>query len=339
MHSIKVGNKTLNLPILVPSISSFETQLNPVAALKLQITLREPISLVSAFDVHVIGKELSDLSEEFRKSGVLLLDSGGYEHSRIAQYAGPKSPTWDFKNFRAVCEKGIYDFAFSFDYFWCDFDPDETVSQYEARLLTGLSEHDFIPPEKLIPVLHLHARKNHNKRLTEDEILKLIQRIGSETRSPFIAIAERELGQGIVQRFQLAKKICRALPNVRADLGLHVLGCGNLLSFAFLATAGAWMADGLEWYRTFVAENFHLHHFQHEPIILPAKSNEVYNPMASLILSENLSYPLKAATLNLMSLQAFSHSFNASLKAKSVSKFVEKCFGGKAGDKLRELEA
>jgi hypothetical protein len=51
MGTITIGNRSFETPVLVPSVSSFETQLNPVDALRLQYTLREPISLVSAYDV------------------------------------------------------------------------------------------------------------------------------------------------------------------------------------------------------------------------------------------------------------------------------------------------
>jgi hypothetical protein len=305
MHSVSVENKSFNTPVLVPSISSFETQLDPLAALQLQYSLREPITLVSAYDVKRLGQNFEVLCKEFRKSGVLLLDSGGYEHSHAVRYAANRAPSWTFDDFKSICSLSLYDYVFSYDYFWCDNDnDDETADDFEFRLVSEIfTGHDFVPTEKLIPVLHLHAYKDDKRRLPEPQIMNIVLRVASECKSPFIAIPERELGDGLIERYQMAKKICVALAESNPDVGLHILGCGNLLSFAFFAVAGARMVDGLEWYRTFVADNFHLHHFQQEPVFSSA-SDGTYNPAADLILAQELPYRVKVATMNLMSLQS-----------------------------------
>jgi hypothetical protein len=338
VHSVSVENKSFNTPLLVPSISSFETQLNPIAALQLQYLLHEPVSLVSAYDIKRQGRSFEELCKEFRKSGVLLLDSGGYEHSHARRYSANAAPTWTFDDFKAVCALALYDYVFSFDYFWCDINENESASDFEARLLGEIfSSHDFAPPDKLIPVLHLHAHNDDNKKLSEAEILSLVTRIASECQSPFIAIPERELGDGLLARYRLTKTICDALARQGNEVGLHVLGCGNLLSFAYFAVAGVWMADGLEWYRTFVAEDFHLHHFQQEPVFASA-SGRTYNPAADLILAQELPYRVKVATMNLMSLQTFSSELAPRLQTKTVHELVTEMFGQKAGAELREVE-
>jgi hypothetical protein len=115
------------------------------------------------------------------------------------------------------------------------------------------------------------------------------------------------------------------------------LGCGNLLSFAYFAVAGAKLVDGLEWYRTFVADNFHLHHFQHEPVFTSARQG-TYNPTADLILAQDLPYRLKVATMNLVSLQTFSSKLLQKLQERTVHQLIAARFGEKAGAELRELE-
>jgi len=72
MHSVAVDNKSLNTPVLVPSVSSFETQLDPIAALQLQYSLREPVSLVSAYDLRRVGTDFENVCKEYQKTGVLL---------------------------------------------------------------------------------------------------------------------------------------------------------------------------------------------------------------------------------------------------------------------------
>jgi hypothetical protein len=338
MLSVAVENKSISTPSLVPSISSFETQLDPLPALQLQFSLREPVTLVSAYDVKRQGEKFVELCGEFRKSSVLLLDSGGYEHSHAIRYAANRAPSWTFDDFKAVCALPIYDYVFSYDYFWCEEDDNETAEDFELRLLGELfNGHSFVAPDKLIPVLHLHAYKDDKKRLSETQLLTLVARIASECKSPFIAIPERELGDGLLERHRLTKAICAALANDTPNVGLHVLGCGNLLSFAFLAVAGARMVDGLEWYRTFVADNFHLHHFQQEPVF-PSARKDTYNPVADLILTQEFPYRVKVATLNLMSLQTFSSELLPRLQERTVHELVTRFFGKMAGAELRERE-
>jgi hypothetical protein len=86
MGRISAGNKSLTLPAMVPSISSFETQLPIRDAIALQQILQEPISLVSAFDLREKSTDTEELCKKFRDTGILLLDSGGYEWSRIRKY-------------------------------------------------------------------------------------------------------------------------------------------------------------------------------------------------------------------------------------------------------------
>jgi hypothetical protein len=97
------------------------------------------------------------------------------------------------------------------------------------------------------------------------------------------------------------------------------------------------MVDGLEWYRTFVAENFHLHHFQHEPVFLSACAG-TYNPIADLILAQDLPYRLKVATMNLVSLQTFSSEVLQRLPTNTVHELITRVFGDRAGTALRGLE-
>jgi len=339
MHSIAVANKTLILPALVPSVSSFETQLRPIPALQLQQTLREPISLVSAYDIKNGREELINLCREYQRSAVLLLDSGGYEYSRIKRYAGEKAPPWTFEDFKTVCDLNLHDFVFSYDYFWRD-PPhqSESADDFELRLVGEIfQDHTFVCAEQLIPVLHLQTR-NGEERLSEADTLKLVARLASECRSPFIAIPERELGDGLLERFEFAKKICAKLAESNSKVFLHVLGCGNPLSFAFMCVAGAKMADGLEWCRTFAADNFHLHHFQQEPVFA-SQNGGIYNPTADLLLSMDVPYPIKVATRNLISLQNFMADVTHRLSTRTVYELVATEFGDRAGSALRANEA
>jgi hypothetical protein len=339
MRTVPVDNRSISIPALVPSISSFETQLPPFSALQLQHSLREPVSLVSAYDLRQDeGNVFADLCREFKKTSVLFLDSGGYEHSHAKRYSPNGAPTWTFDDFKTICGLALHDFVFSFDYFWRENGENETPAEFTARLQGEIFDrHDFIAANRLIPVLHLHANKDEKHRLSENEILDLVNTIAGQCHSPFIAIPERELGDGLLDKYRLVKKICDELARQSHDVGLHILGCGNLLSFAYFTVAGARLVDGLEWYRTFVADNFHLHHFQQEPIFISAREGS-YNPTADLILAQDLPYRLKVATMNLVSLQTFSSQLLQYLQEGKVHELIAERFGEKAGAKLRELE-
>jgi hypothetical protein len=118
MGTLTIENRSLETPVLVPSVSSFETQLPPIDALRLQYTLREPISLISAYDISLEQRELIRLCKEFRRHGVLLLDSGGYESARISRYVREnRQKRWNFSKYEQIASEDIYDFVFSFDYF------------------------------------------------------------------------------------------------------------------------------------------------------------------------------------------------------------------------------
>src|ERR1043166_966938 len=111
MSTITIGNRSFETPVLVPSVSSFETQLSPASALRLQRTLQEPISLVSAYDVWADRANLVPLCKEFRRSGILLLDSGGYESLRVSKYAREqRDERWSFSRYAEIASEDIYDF-------------------------------------------------------------------------------------------------------------------------------------------------------------------------------------------------------------------------------------
>jgi hypothetical protein len=180
-----------------------------------------------------------------QKTSVLLLDSGGYEHSHAVRYSNDGAPAWTFDDFRAVCGLALHDYVFRFDYFWCDQNDTETAQDFTARLLGELFDgHEFISVDRLIPVLHLHAHENEIKRLSEDEIVSLVEQVATACQSPFIAIPERELGDGLLARFRLAQRICDTLANQRNAIGLQswVVEICFPLPISRSLASGWWMA-------------------------------------------------------------------------------------------------
>lgn len=337
MPTITIGNRSFETPVLVPSVSSFETQLRPDVALRLQSALGEPISLVSAYDVWLDRANLVQISKEFRKRGVLLLDSGGYESSRISYYARDRQQDrWDFAKYSEIAREDIYDFVFGFDYF---LDQRESAADFTKRILNEFQGHTkFLDITKLIPVIHVQTI-DAQRRLTEKEIVELFKNIASRLKCRFLAIPERELGPGITVRAHLTRQIAAAIhASTSTECSLHILGCGNLLSFSLLAVAGAVMCDGLEWCRTLAAENFHLHHFQHKDIFVDP-GHYVGNPFAeSLVGGAELDYPTAVAVRNLFGFQSFTRTLHDRLGTRNVHEFVREHFGNLAGEAVQTLE-
>jgi hypothetical protein len=334
MTTITIGTRSFRAPIFVPSISSFETQLKPASALRLQYTLREPISLVSAYDV-ANDPELIKLCKAFREQGVLLLDSGGYESSRISRYStDPEGKRWNFEKYSEIASNDIYDYIFSFDYF-----PkrEEPVREFRERILKSFREHaDVLDIEKLIPVIHIQTKEG-DFRFNDGDAVDLFGYIAGQIECYFVSVPERELGQGIINRTNLARLISRRLR--QSDCHLHVLGCGNLLSLSLLTVAGVTMCDGLEWCRTFAATDFHLHHFQQKDLFADPNYYS-RNPVAEYIFKETqLDYQTQVAVRNLLSFQVFADDLQNRLEQFSINEFVRSCFGDVAGDAVRGLEA
>jgi len=139
MGTITIGRRSFETPVLIPSVSSFETQLQPIDALLLQYTMQEPISLVSAYDVWLKPKKLVPVCKKFRREGVLLLDSGGYESSHISYYAhSQRASGWTFSTYAKIAKLDIYDLIFSFDYF---LGRRETKNAFLKRIIREFRQH------------------------------------------------------------------------------------------------------------------------------------------------------------------------------------------------------
>lgn len=337
MSQTKVGNRPVATPCLVPSISSFETQLSPIDALRLQSFLKEPISLVSALDVQKEPPDFESLCSEYRKEGgILLLDSGGYEHSHIARYVGEDVLSWTNDDFIKICEKRFFDSVFSYDSFLDDLDKGESLSAFETRLVSQVvRQKEILRGIEVIPVIHVQSRDG-KKRLETSSIPEFVSRVAIECHPQFVALPERELGNGLLEKSRLVQAITANLARLAPEVSLHILGCGNFLSLAFLAAAGARMFDGLEWYRTLVGENYHLHHFQQMPVLAPPEK-QICNPLAELLLSENVPYRTRVAARNLVAGQTFLLELQTALEARTAHLLVDRYFGKMAGASLRDF--
>ena len=198
-------------------------------------------------------------------------------------------------------------------------------------------DHDFIAREALIPVLHLCAEKDSRSVFELEEFLGVVERVVTEFSPPYIAIPERELGFGLKARYRAAKQIVKTLQKCSTSTELHILGCGNPLTFAVLAGSGIAMADGLEWCRTLVGPNYHLFHFQHLDAV-PEPADMAYNPVAEVIraLSGEGAYLQLALARNLHAMQDFTAKVRLALQSGSYGQFLTQHFGPLAAEVLEQ---
>jgi hypothetical protein len=324
-----LGGREFRLPILVPSVSSFETPINLTGAISIQFALQEPISLVSAFDFHNEEAEFKGAATSFAKTGILLVDSGGYESQRIRRseryYKTEPKPAidWSERIFFDTLKSMNFHYAFSYDYHH----KRGNLDAYREVLFRGISQHLELVGTRVIPVIHSVDEPERGAKpiyLSDDQLIQLCLDVAKAFAPDFIAIPERELGHGVAGRARLAKRIVDELGR-KNQTRIHLLGCGNPLSSALFAAAGVSMVDGLEWCRTYFCDPMWLTHFQHEGVLPPA--DELLNPGAKQLLSGNPNYEDRVAVHNLLALQRFSIALSEALEADCLPAVIENAYG------------
>jgi hypothetical protein len=179
LGSAIIGGREFRLPILVPSISSFETPISLTGAVSIQFALQEPISLISAFDFHNEQEDFRSAVHSFAKSGALLVDSGGYESQRIrkSERYYPKdiqiNINWNEDLFFESLKCIEFSYAFSYDYYHTN----KNIDLYRTTLLNAINQHVDLFGTRIIPVIHAleESRPGVAKpaRLPDEELIRL----------------------------------------------------------------------------------------------------------------------------------------------------------------------
>lgn len=247
--AIEFESTSLSVPAFFPSISSVKTTLEPAQYVALLHSLRGviPFFLVSAFDLRGADEEVAKLLNDSISEGVtVLMDSGNYEI-----YWKSARQDWTQPAFHNVLARFPCTLAFSFD----EQTPPEDTDMYVALVAQRWREDQrFAGSRAVVPIVHGAS----------DALPSLCARIATETLTPMIAVAERRLGDGVIDRLRSVEAIRAALDSTGRYVGLHLLGTGNPLSIALYASCGADSFDGLEWCQTSVDhETALLHHLSH----------------------------------------------------------------------------
>lgn len=303
-ESMTVRGKSLRLPAFAFSLSSHETQVKPKDGMQLMELLQPNACLLSAYDQWKHYRRDSAFHKRVKSVRqtpcVVYLDSGNYEAYRKADRYSKKNPTgWQRDHFLEAARRLPADLVFSFD----NVGVDGTLQSVVRRIVSdfqrderSLTKCDF----DLCPIVHLPQSKRGTRPTDAPQMLS---QIAVELSPVMLAIPERELGDGLLERVRTVKAIRKELNSLGRYYPLHLLGTGNPLSMIALAAAGADSFDGLEWCRTMSDyENGYLFHFQHFEFFGAACLSRVKDPRVRAILEDGKApYSVKVSCFNIES--------------------------------------
>ena len=319
---INLRGKKVKLPCFVKSLSSHETQLDPEAGLTvLNLFPEVDALLVSAYDMYLPKdaskkkKKIHDLMcktlQKFEERDTLiLLDSGNYEKSR------KNDKTWIKRRFNSVLKNIPYTYAFCFDKLMPKPDPVENAIDVISRVE---GEHE----DFLIPILH--APENKNGVRNHDLLPDIFFEYATRKTSPFIAVPERELGEGICKKAETVTRIRQKLNTLGYYQPIHLLGTGNPLSILILAAAGVDLFDGLEWCRTVADRDtgFLFHHQHFEFFQSQSKDRARYQMVREEMLKTDTSLIFKMGLHNLDFYYEWMEDLQGEIQSGSVSEMIK----------------
>ena len=248
-----IAHTILPIPCFFPSVSSVKTNLPPVDYVELLATSYHPLFLVSAYDIaHCLSDDRPQLdaalSESKERGSVILMDSGNYE----SFWKNDKD--WQPDRFHEIAGSSHYHLCFCYDNQW----PPSTSESIAEDVVASVIRDQKYALETVAPIVHGDtALLADASRRTAEQLYPLL-----------LAVPERELGEGIVERTRTVKRIREALDTLEVYCPLHLLGTGNPLSIIAYSLAGADSFDGLEWCQTVVDhQTGRLLHFQQWDLI------------------------------------------------------------------------
>ena len=243
-----IAQTALPLPCFFPSVSSVKTNLMPVDYVELLDAAAHPLFLVSAYDILNCAASQrprfdAALARSKERGSVILLDSGNYEGFWKADQ------NWLPGEFHEIASATHHHLCFCYD----NQDPQGDSLSIAQDVVASVLRDQEQAIGTVAPIVHGAAA-----------LLPDAARIAAEELYPvLLAVPERALGDGIVERTRIVRNIREALSSLEVYCPLHLLGTGNPLSIIAYALAGADSFDGLEWCQTVVDHDTgRLLHFQ-----------------------------------------------------------------------------
>lgn len=302
MRELTVRGKKLRLPAFAFSLSSHETQVKPEEGVTLLRLLQPSAALVSAYDAWKYccrdKKFYSNIKSLRDSEAVLFLDSGNYEaYRKNDRYHKTRNPRgWRKDHFLKTAARLSPDLAFSFDTINPKGEPDRIAAHIAASFRAddrALRERDF----PLCPIIHLPSEY---KGTLAECAARIVSVVANALDPLMVAVPERELGDGLLERARTVRDIRKALNGLGKYYPLHLLGTGNPISMIALAAAGADAFDGLEWCRTVADyDKGFLFHFQQFEFFSQAHLHQIQDPRIRLLIeNQNATYSAKALGFN-----------------------------------------
>lgn len=323
LKTLPIGGSYLQLPCFFPSISSVKTYLQPKEHLDVLINLRHPLFLISAYDIHHCldkktrpdklieeRQKIKDkLKEAFNNGQAIILDSGNYESYWRSDRA------WTKKNYWTYLKECYYNFAFCFD------KRGQQIGNKRPQIIINEVERSALDedPKNIGTVLPIvHAKTKDIPQVTYEVVMR---------RYPvMIALAERELGDGIVERAKTLLAVRKLLNSTGQYFPIHLLGTGNPLSILIYTMFGADSFDGLEWCRTTVDfDTGKLYHFHHR---------EMFKKQTEYSKNTELSYTAITLAHNLAFYLEWMGKIRDSLESGKLQSFAKKYLTQSILDKL-----
>ncbi|MDR1699712.1 MAG: hypothetical protein LBR68_00785 [Lachnoclostridium sp.] len=290
----------MELPLFFPSISSVKTNFSPLDYLKLLKASKYPNFLISAYDIYNQNKnnksEMIGLLNDMKKEGrIILLDSGNYESY------WHKDRYWNIDRYNEILEHEFCSFCLSFDYQIIDKGSKDDL----IKIITdNTCANQAVTGGVVAPIIHAKL----------DDLEYVCCNVTSLINPPFIAIPERLLGGGIINRVLKLRQIRKALDELGYYTPIHLLGTGNPFSLLLFAYAGADTFDGLEWCQTCIdITTFQVYHFQLRELF----KNEVAGIQ---------DYDIATLLNNLQAYKEINRQISDSFKNHEVKQLLEKYF-------------
>lgn len=286
-----IGDSGIGLPALFMSVSSHETQVEPLPAVQALRIFGADTVLVSAYDLlpsrrnHAMLRELATIR---RKGGLVLVDSGNYEASRL------EDKSWTPQKFKQALKDVPHDWVFSFDVM----EPSQSWKKATRQVIDAVEANRKFTSAPVLPIVHAPFTKKHGHDVAS--LPKVVHGVADALTPPMIAVPERELGRGLAERAATVQRIRQALDTLPFYQPLHLLGTGNPWSIVVLAAAGADSFDGLEWCRVVVdRETNRLNHFQHFDLFTYQSGQAESQIVAEVLKNDNNDFNARAAFHNL----------------------------------------
>jgi len=303
-HEITLDRHIIPIPCYFPSISSIKTNLSPLDYLQVLYAVGYPLFLISAYDIYQSPPEDQEkihslLRTAKNKGGIILLDSGNYESF------WNRDNSWNIDRYRNILKLSNHTIAFAYDFQNPSLSPHDIVS-----IITNQVHEDRKYSSNGLVVPIIHGIKNN--------LAEMIYDVAIKTDPVIVAVPERILGDGIIERAKTVLEIRQKMNDSGHYYLLHLLGTGNPRSILLYAICGADSFDGLEWCQTTVDHNTGLlYHFQ---------QRELFGNQSPFCKLQNFPYTQATLGHNLLFYQMWMGKLHQHIKDNDVLDLAKEYF-------------